>query len=164
MSLLELFCSVDDFWQTEGQAWLRKQVTDGHRRRLRATRLCPSEIMTIVIHFHQSHYRHFKAYYTEYVQQTLAQDFPHLVSYQRFVELLPTILVPLTAYLKTQQGACTGISFVDATALAVCKNPRIPRHRVFANLAKRAKPRSAGSSGSNSIWWSAWARRQWPSS
>jgi hypothetical protein len=139
MSLLELFCSVDDFWQTEGHAWLRKQVTDGQRRRLRATRLSPSEIMTIAIHFHQSHYRHFKASYTEYVQGSLAQEFPHLVSYQRFVELLPTILVPLTAYLKTQQGHCTGISFVDATALAVCKNPRIPRHRVFAGLAKRGK-------------------------
>ena len=33
-------------------------------RRVRAAQLSPSEIMTILIHFHQSHYRTFKAYYT----------------------------------------------------------------------------------------------------
>jgi hypothetical protein len=32
--------------------------------------------MTILIHFHQSHYRTFKAYYTEYVQVHLTSDFP----------------------------------------------------------------------------------------
>jgi hypothetical protein len=39
--------------------------------------LWPSEIMTILIHFHQSHYRTFKAYYTEHVQVCLASEFPH---------------------------------------------------------------------------------------
>ena len=45
--------------------------------------------MTILIHFHQSHYRTFKAYYTEHVQVHLTSEFPHLVSYQRFVALIP---------------------------------------------------------------------------
>jgi hypothetical protein len=61
-----------------------------------------SEMMTIVILFQQSHYRIFKAYYTEYVQRHLRSGFPMLVSYQRFVELMPTLLVPLVAYLRTQ--------------------------------------------------------------
>ncbi len=34
---------------------------------------------------------------------------------------------------------CTGISFIDSTALAVCKNPRIHSHKVFAGLAERGK-------------------------
>jgi hypothetical protein len=53
--------------------------------------------MTIMIHFHQSHYRHFKAYYTEYVQERLRSEFPHLVSYGRFIQLMPRVLVPLCA-------------------------------------------------------------------
>jgi Transposase DDE domain len=61
------------------------------------------------------------------------------VSYQRFVELMPTLLVPLVAYLHTQFGRCTGISFVDSTSLAVCRNPRIRQHRVFAGRAARGK-------------------------
>jgi DDE family transposase len=99
----------------------------------------PSEMMTIVILFQQSHYRTFKAYYTEYVQRHLRSEFPTLVSYQRFVELMPTLLVPLVAYLHTQLGRCSGISFIDSTPLAVCHNARIHSHRVFAGRAARGK-------------------------
>jgi hypothetical protein len=99
----------------------------------------PSEIMTILILFHQSHYRTFKAYYTEYVHRHLHSEFPSLVSYQRFVELMPTVLVPLVAYLHTQLGQCTGISFIDSTPLAVCHNARIHSHRVFEGRAARGK-------------------------
>jgi hypothetical protein len=53
------------------------------------------------------------------------------------VELMPTILVPLVPYLHTQLGHCTGLSFIDSTSLAVCRNPRIHQHRVFAGRAAR---------------------------
>jgi hypothetical protein len=99
----------------------------------------PSEIMTILILFQQSHYRTFKAYYTEYVQRHLHNEFPTLMSYSRFVELMPTVLVPLVAYLHTQLGQCTGISFIDSTPLAVCHNARIHQHRVFDGRAARGK-------------------------
>jgi hypothetical protein len=131
---------VDDFWQGFAPQWEPVLLACGQRqRRQRATALHPSEIMTIAVAFHQSHYRTFKAYYTEQVQGRWRSEFPHLVSYQRFVALLPSILVPLTAYLQTQLGTCTGISFVDSTALHVCHNARIRQHRVFVSRAKRGK-------------------------
>ena len=99
MSILELFCSVDDFWQQFAPNWHQDLLTSGQRERLRPTQLHPSEIMTIVILFQQSHYRTFKASYTEYVQRHLRSEFPTLVSYSRFVELMPTVLVPLVAYV-----------------------------------------------------------------
>jgi hypothetical protein len=139
MSILDLYCSVDEFWQGFAPWWPWQLLASGARQRLRPTQLHPSEIMTIAILFQQSHYRTFKAFYTEHVQQHLRSEFPHLVSYTRFVELLPTVLVPLIAYLHTQLGPCTGISFIDSTALAVCKNPRIGQHRVFACDARRGK-------------------------
>jgi hypothetical protein len=95
--------------------------------------------MTILIHFHQSHYRTFKAYYTEYVQVHLTSEFPRLVSYTRFVALIPRMMIPMLAYLQSRYGACTGISFIDSTSLAVCHPKRISRHRVFAADAKRGK-------------------------
>jgi len=139
MSILELFCSVDDFWLQFAPQWQKSLPAGGQRKRLRATQMYPSEMMTIMILFHQSHYRTFKAYYTEYVQRHLRSEFPTLVSYQRFVELMPTLLVPLLAYLYTQMGHCTGISFIDSTKLVVCHNARIHQHRVFAGRAARGK-------------------------
>lgn len=138
MSLLELFCDVDDFMLSFEPQWKASQVQAGKQRE-RAGQLCPSEVMTILIHFHQSHYRTFKAYYTEHVQRHLAKEFPHLVSYPRFVALIPGILVPMLAYLQSRFGACTGISFIDSTALKVCHAKRISGHRVFAADARRGK-------------------------
>jgi len=104
-----------------------------------STQLSESEIMSVIIDFHQSHYRNFKAYYTEHVQVHLRSEFPKLVSYTRFVELMRRVLIPFAAYLRHCYGSCTGISFIDSTALAVCKNRCIERHQVFRGVAQRGK-------------------------
>jgi hypothetical protein len=59
MSILELFCSVDDFWQQFSPRWHHVLLSSRQRHRLRPTQLHPSEIMTIAILFHQSHERTF---------------------------------------------------------------------------------------------------------
>ena len=73
----------------------------------------------------------------------LRSEFPHLVSCNRFVELMPLVLVPLCLYLHTRFGPVTGISFIDSTPFLVvkniCHNRRIDRHKVFAGLAARGK-------------------------
>jgi hypothetical protein len=98
-----------------------------------------SEIMTIIIYFHQSRYRNFKSYYLDHVCQHLQSEFPNLVTYERFVALMPSAFGPLSAYLKSLYGKCTGISFADSTALAVCDNHRIHNHKVFQGVAQRGK-------------------------
>ena len=52
---------------------------------------------------------------------------------------LPTVLVPLVAYLETRFGTTQGIAFIDSLPLPVCHNRRIPSHKVFAGLAQRGK-------------------------
>lgn len=137
-SLEELFCEIDDFCQSFEPQFRQILLADGnHRERPRA--LCLSEIMTILVVFHQQHYRNFKAYYINHVSQYWKAAFPKLVSYNRFVEWMPSTLLPLCVYLKHLFGQCTGISFIDATSLKVCHNRRIRRHRVFANIAARGK-------------------------
>ena len=138
-SLLELFVRVDDFCQIFLPFWERKLMQDGSKKRHRAGELSISEIMTILIHFHQAHYRDFKTYYTEHVCQHLRGEFPKLVSYERFVILMPSVLGPLSAYLKSLYGRWHGISFIDSTALIVCDNHRIHNHKVFAGVAQRGK-------------------------
>ena len=65
--------------------------------------------------------------------------FPHLVSYQRFVELLPRPLIPLCGSLSTRKGRCTGMACIASTPLAVCDTHRIATHKVFEGLARRGK-------------------------
>jgi transposase len=138
-SILALFCGVDDFWQEFAPRWHQVQIQNGSRHRRRASAMHPSEMMTILILFHQSGYRTFKDFYHYYVGVQLRSEFPTLVSYPCFVRWMPHLLVPLCAYLHTVQGQCTGLSFIDSTKLIVCRNPRIPQHRVFAGIAARGK-------------------------
>jgi hypothetical protein len=139
-SLLELFVNVDDFCQAFLPNYEKQLLTNGTITRRRARSLSLSEVMTILIHFHQSHYRDFKAYYCKHVRIHLCSEFPGLVSYSRFVEYIPSVLVPLCAYLQHRCfGECTGISFIDSTPLVVCHNLRIQQHKVFDGLAQRGK-------------------------
>lgn len=139
MSLLELFVSVDDFCQVFLPFWETKCIADGNKKRKRTGNLSVSEVMTILIHFHQSRYRDFKSYYTEHVCQHLRSEFPKLVSYERFVILMSSVLGPLSAYLHSLYGRCHGVSFIDSTALSVCDNHRIHNHKVMLDFAERGK-------------------------
>ena len=65
MEILPLFCDVDDFCQFFEPLWKRRLLSSGQRRRDRAPRLCLSEVMTIIVMFHSSSYRNFRAYYTD---------------------------------------------------------------------------------------------------
>ena len=138
MSLLELFCDVDDFYQQFEALASPKQLSKG-RKRGPAPALSVSEIITLIIHFHQVGYRTFKSYYLQHVRKHLTDEFPKLVSYNRFIELMPSVLLPLCAYLQSRYGECSGIAFIDSTPIVVCHNRRIRRNKVFRGLAARGK-------------------------
>lgn len=147
MSLLELFCAVDDFCKGLEKEQVGHLLGDGSKRRHRAGQLSESEALTIMIYFHQSQYRTFKAYYQEHVSVYLQGEFPHLISYGRFVQRMPRLLGWLCLYLFNCFGRCTGISFVDATFIAVCDNRRIQQHKVFKGIATRGKGSTGWSFG-----------------
>lgn len=137
MSLLEMFCDVDTFCVAIAKSDKMKQITQ--KKRGPQARLCISEIITLLIHFHQSHYRDFKAYYCDYVCTQLRGEFPDLVSYTRFVELMPSAVGTMTLYLFARLGQTRGLAFIDSTPLPVCHNKRIFQHKVFQGLAARGK-------------------------
>ena len=147
MDLTEFFCGIDDFCQ-DWLATFSSTLFPAQGSNLpKYCRMTLSEVMTIVIHFHQSKYRTFKDYYLNHVCEHLIDYFPNLVSYNRMVELMPNVLTTCWAgdspsclyYLKSRQGQVTGISFVDSTAIPVCHPKRITRNKVFKETAKLGK-------------------------
>lgn len=92
--------------------------------------------MTILILFQQLHYRDFKASYRQRVLAHVRTQLPGLVSYTRFVEFLPSVLIRLCTYLRHCMGNCTGISFMGLHRSGGLPNKRISQHKVFAHAAQ----------------------------
>ena len=141
MTIISLFCEVHDFFIAYEKYKAAHQLpaiqcpeTRGRPRILHA-----SEVMTILILFHQSGYQTLKAYYEKHVRLYLRWAFPNLVSYNRFVELQQEVLEALSVFLHLRFGTCDGTSFVDSTPIPICHNRRIPTHKVFASQASLSK-------------------------
>lgn len=150
MELEQLFCEVDDFckefeacFQIQALAQTKKRTQSSARKHPRqrncSLTLTLSEVITIIIYFHASSYRNFKDYYINHVSLSLRKAFPKLVSYNRFVELMPSTLIPLLYYLNTRKGNVTGISFIDSTKIPICHPNRASRNKVFQCLASWGK-------------------------
>lgn len=139
MDLTLLFCNVDDFYKEFFLSEPTNKVEDGKHHRNRNKRLSPSEIMTILIYFHASGYRNFKHFYINHVLENLNPMFPGLLSYNRFVAITPTVLLPMCSYLFSRFDEQTGISYIDTTKIQVCGNKRISRNKVFKGLGKVGK-------------------------
>jgi hypothetical protein len=140
--LVEDFCQFDDFCQAFCPCWetrLLRQGAQPARKRGPRAGLADSEIMTILVLYHSSRFRHFRAFYEGVVLTLLRSAFPKAPCYARFIALTNHVWVPLTVFLLTRMGRKTGIYYIDSTALPVCHTRRIDRHRVFAGLAGRGK-------------------------
>ena len=95
VSLEELFCRVDDFCMDFMEEWETGLIEDQLCKKTWSCQLAASEIMTIMILFHQSHYRNFKHFYLGYIQLYYRSEFPNLLSYSRFVEQKQRIVIGL---------------------------------------------------------------------
>jgi hypothetical protein len=138
--LIEIFCDIDDFNEVFINELRTHQLSDGSRKRIKPCSLNESEVMTIVIYFHLMRYRDFKHYYLFHVCQHMQNEFPGLVSYNRFVELMHKSLLPLAVFLKTRcLGKCSGISFVDSTPIRACHIKREHSHKVLKGLATKGQ-------------------------
>jgi len=133
-----LFCFVDDFYKGF-EPWYKKSlISSGTKKRNRECKMSLSEIITILIAFHQSGMACFKYFYLE-LMRNYRNLFNYLVHYDRFVALIKLAFPALVCLLKTLEGTVTEYLFIDATPMAVCHNLREKRYKVFKGLAKKGK-------------------------
>ena len=109
------------------------------KQRDRAGELSLAEMLTIMVIFHLSPCKNFKYFYLMHLQNYHREDFPKLISYNRFVQLMPRLFLPFCILVHSLFGEKTGIYVPDTTHIPVCHNRRISRNRVFKNIAARGK-------------------------
>ena len=96
-----------------------------------------AELLTVVITFHTSYAKNFKYFYKTYIEYLHKDDFPEALSYNRFVELMPRLFMPLTVLMHLLFGDKTGTYFIDSTTIKACHNKRRYSNKVFAGFAKK---------------------------
>lgn len=139
MELVALFYLIDEFCKEFEPKWRKQRIASGTAQRNKPCRMSLSEILTIIVHFHQSNHKTFKYYYLNYVCTQLRSDFPALVSYSRFIELTGEVTTPMVALLVSLLCSPSTANYIDSTKLVVCHNRRIRRHKVFRGMAARGK-------------------------
>lgn len=140
-NLIEIFCIFDEFCKYFAPE-LKKHTlkVPGKRHRNRPSRMSDSEIMTILILFHTHRFRDLKSFYLGYVCQHMRNEFPHPLSYNRFVERQAQVGLHLLLFLQTcALGKCTGISIIDSTPLVSCHINRMHMHKTMKGWAAKGK-------------------------
>ncbi|GHT37505.1 hypothetical protein FACS189435_2640 [Bacteroidia bacterium] len=133
-NILEIYHMADESSKKFGR------VMEGHRlaeenskpHRKRKFIMPGSEVTAIVTMFRLKHFRHLKAFYTQYIQVHCKEGFPQTAGYNRFVELQQKVVVKLSLFLQLCcLGKCSGISFIDPAPLRACHIKREHSHKVF---------------------------------
>jgi hypothetical protein len=135
--LISIFCEMDDFCK-EFSTHTRTHLLSGPSKGQRGPEcaLSTSEIMTILIMFQMVRFRDFKTFYSGFLNVYWQAYFPHLPSYNRFIELISRAIFPLTLFIQLKGGKRTGIYYIDSSCLPVCHLKRQRRHKTFEAIAQ----------------------------
>lgn len=135
--LVEIFVSVDDFLIEFAPA-LQKHLIGEDKWAKRS--MNKSEVISILIFFHLSGFRNFKAYYQVAVKGYFRSYFRTLYPYEHFVSLQSSLSLELYAYLNICcLSTCDKANYIDSTTLKVCHIKREKQHKVFKNIAQKGK-------------------------
>lgn len=140
-NIIEIFCFLDEFCKYfEPELKKRAISTSGKLHRNRLGRMSDSEIMTVLVLFHTSRFRDLKSFYLGYICQHRRKEFPHVISYNRFVERQAKVGLHLLLFFQTcALGKCTGISIIDSTPLVSCHIKRMHMHKTMRGWAQKGK-------------------------
>ncbi|CAQ54157.1 transposase [Wolbachia endosymbiont of Culex quinquefasciatus JHB] len=138
--ITELYCCVEDFCRAVDDNFANRFLSNG-KKPTRVPEIAHSEILTIILLYHKSPCKNFKAFYLCYLQLFYRSEFSKLPSYHRFIALKPRVLWYLALLLQwfCEQAKMTGTSYIDTSTIAVCHKKRISRNKVFNHLAEISK-------------------------
>lgn len=127
------FC-IDEFCKIY-QQWQRSRLISGNQIRIRNHKMSLGEMLTVMVIYHLSPCREFKSFYHYFLLTKHRKDFGNFLSYNRFVALMPQLLIPLICLLHCLSGRKDEVYFIDSTKMQICHNKRTNSNRVFRGLA-----------------------------
>ena len=136
--IVALYVCIDDFSKIY-EEWERKKLIGTTKNRKREGKLSMSEQLLIVIVYHLEGFKNFKYYYKYAVEIKYKSLFKEVPCYDRFIQIMPKLLVPLSILLQCLFGEARGIYFLDATKISICHSRREKRNKVFGKIAEKGK-------------------------
>ena len=136
--IVALYVCIDDLSKIY-EEWEKKKLIGKTKNRKREGKLSMSEQLLIVILYHLEGFKNFKYYYKYAVEIKYKSLFKEVPCYDRFIQIMPKLLVPLSILLQYLFGETRGIYFLDATKLSICHGRREKRNKVFRKIAEKGK-------------------------
>ena len=152
---VEIYYLVDEFLKEYDAVIKSHSLEKGapKKRRNRKFTMSGSEVMTILILFHFSFFRDLKHFYL-FVRSRMKSDFPHTVSYNRFVDLERKVCIPLAVFLKMKALGHWGNVLAYLLSILLPSEAAISKEKSSIkpsrNLPGKGKARLGGSMDSNS--------------
>lgn len=87
-NITELFCFIDDFCNSVDKNFAEKLLPSS-KKPTRTPEIKHSEILTIILLYHQSRCEDFKSFYVHYLKLLYGSAFSKLPSYDRFIVRAP---------------------------------------------------------------------------
>ena len=114
-NITALFVCLDEFCKSF-EEWEKHRLIVTGRKRHQSCAMCLCEMLTIMVLFHLSPCKNLKYFCLLHFSYFHKRDFPNLLSYSRFFQLMPRLFVPFCVLLQSLFGDETGIYIADATS------------------------------------------------
>ena len=119
VDITALYCCLDDFCKVF-EDWEAHRLIPTEHTRQRTGKLSRAEMLFIVVLFHLSPFKHFKAFYCYGIGHQHRACFNDLPHYDRFVSLMPRLFAPLMILLHSLSGEQTGLMGVVGEGISRC--------------------------------------------
>ena len=143
MDIIEMFVMIDDFSKKFTKKYNKLLINCGSKKRIRESKMSISEIVLVLVMYPNSKFSTFKWFYINEICGKYRSYFKHILSYNRFVELMKKGLLVLSRFIGYlifyNKKMSLGLNFIDSTRIPVCNNKRINSHKVFESYAEIGK-------------------------
>lgn len=133
--LAEIFVEADDFLKELRTHLASEGITQPHWR----SRFSRSEMITVLIAYHLSGQKCIKYFYHQDVLGRYLSWLPDAPCYERFVALIPHVVVELYLLLKYRCQPALAENYIDSKPLKVCHIKREAQHKVMVDWATKGK-------------------------
>jgi hypothetical protein len=133
--LTEIFVETDDFLLDLAQQTTAQGLSEPQWH----SRFARSEVITTLVAYHHSGRKCFKYFYCQDVLKTYQSWLPDAPCYERFVALIPHVVLELYLLLKSRCQPALAENYVDSKPLKACHIKREAQHKVMVDWASKGK-------------------------